>query len=137
MLSAVFLREGFTFKRHAALRSALHERLIQTGRIDQAWGSTFDRLAELRSKSVYGALFDLDMPTARAVVDAARLLRDIAMANHDRVVEHVNLELRPRGQVELVANRFWDDDPPRTIDGSFHARTVFLLPSPVNNEATW
>lgn len=74
MLSAVFPQEGFTFKRHAALRSALHERLIQTGRLDQASVATFDRLAELRTRSVYGALFDLDMPTARAVVDAAQLL---------------------------------------------------------------
>lgn len=71
LLTASFLQEGITLKRHSALRSALHERLIQTGRLDRRWGSVFDRLAELRTKSVYTALFALDAETGRAVVDDA------------------------------------------------------------------
>ena len=71
LLTAIFLQEGLTLKRHSALRSALHERLIQTGRLDRRWGSVFDRLAELRMKSVYTALFALDAETGRAVVDDA------------------------------------------------------------------
>ena len=74
LLSAIFLQEGLTLKRHSALRSALHERLIQTGRLDRTWGSVFDRLAELRTKSVYAALFALDDATGRAVVDDATRL---------------------------------------------------------------
>lgn len=74
MLTAVFMKEGFTFKRHAAFRAALHERLIQTGRLEQQWGGTFDRLAELRTRSVYGALFDLDTSAACAAVDCAKSL---------------------------------------------------------------
>jgi len=74
LLTAIFLRDGLTLKRHSALRSALHERLIQTGRLDRRWGSVFDRLAELRTKSVYTALFELDAETARAVVDDAEKL---------------------------------------------------------------
>jgi uncharacterized protein (UPF0332 family) len=74
LLSAIFLQEGLTLKRHSALRSALHERLIQTGRLDRTWGSVFDRLAELRTKSVYAALFALDEATGRAVVDDATRL---------------------------------------------------------------
>jgi uncharacterized protein (UPF0332 family) len=35
LLSAIFLQDGLTLKRHSALRSALHERLIQTGRLDR------------------------------------------------------------------------------------------------------
>ena len=78
LLSAIFLQEGLTLKRHSALRSALHERLIQTGRLDRTWGSVFDRLAELRTKSVYAALFALDEATGRAVVDdAARLSAEL------------------------------------------------------------
>lgn len=80
LLSAIFLQDGLTLKRHSALRSALHERLIQTGRLDRRWGSIFDRLAELRTKSVYAALFALDAAAGRMVVDdatklAAELLR--------------------------------------------------------------
>ena len=71
LLTAIFLQEGLTLKRHSALRSALHERLIQSGRLDRRWGSVFDRLAELRTKSVYTALFALDAETGRAVVDDA------------------------------------------------------------------
>jgi len=71
LLTAIFLKEGLTLKRHSAVRSALHERLIQTGRLDRRWGSVFDRLAELRTKSVYAALFALDAETGRAVVDDA------------------------------------------------------------------
>lgn len=74
LLSAIFLQEGLTLKRHSALRSALHERLIQTGRLDRTWGSVFDRLAELRTKSVYAALFALDEATGRTVVDDATRL---------------------------------------------------------------
>ena len=74
LLTAIFLHEGLTLKRHSALRSALHERLIQTGRLDRRWGSAFDRLAELRTKSVSTALFALDAETGRAVVDDAEKL---------------------------------------------------------------
>ena len=71
LLTSIFLQEGLTLKRHSAVRSALHERLIQTGRLDRRWGSVFDRLAELRTKSVYAALFALDAEAGRAVVDDA------------------------------------------------------------------
>ncbi|NDC53788.1 MAG: HEPN domain-containing protein [Planctomycetia bacterium] len=78
LLSAIFLHEGLTLKRHSAVRSALHERLIQTGRLDRPWGGIFDRLAELRTKSVYAALFTLDPAAGRAVVDdAARLATEL------------------------------------------------------------
>jgi len=70
LVSALFLNEGLTLKRH----SALHERLIQTGRLDRQWGSVFDRLAELRTKSVYTAMFALDEATGRTVVDDASRL---------------------------------------------------------------
>jgi len=71
LLTSIFLQEGLSLKRHSAVRSALHERLIQTGRLDRRWGSVFDRLAELRTKSVYAALFALDAEAGRAVVDDA------------------------------------------------------------------
>ena len=74
LVSAIFLNEGLTLKRHSALRSALHERLIQTGRLDRQWGTVFDRLAELRTKSVYTAMFALDEATGRTVVDDASRL---------------------------------------------------------------
>ena len=74
LLSAIFLQDGLTLKRHSALRSALHERLNQPGRHDRRWGRSFDRRAELRTKSVYTALFALDAATGRTIVDDATRL---------------------------------------------------------------
>lgn len=74
LLSAIFLEEGLVLKRHTALRAALHERLIQTGRLGRELGGIFDRLAELRTKSVYTALFAMDGETGRVVVDEATRL---------------------------------------------------------------
>lgn len=71
LVSAVFLCDGLTMKRHSAVPAAVHERLIQTGRLDRQWGSVFDRLAELRTQSVYAALFVLDAETGRIIVDDA------------------------------------------------------------------
>lgn len=71
LVSAVFLCDGLTMKRHSAVRAAVHERLIQTGRLDRQWGSIFDRLAELRTQSVYAALFVLDAEIGRIIVDDA------------------------------------------------------------------
>ena len=71
LVSAVFLLDGLTMKRHSAVRAAVHERLIQTGRLDQRWGTVFDQLAELRTKSVYTALFTLDIDAGLTVVENA------------------------------------------------------------------
>jgi hypothetical protein len=49
--------------------------LHQTGRLDRRWRSIFDRLAELRTKSVYAALFALDPATGRAAVARALAAR--------------------------------------------------------------
>ena len=84
LVSAVFMQEGLTLKRHSGLRAAFHERLIKTGRLDKRWGGVFDRLAELRTKSVYAALFELDAPTGRAVVSEAREL----VAELHRLLSH-------------------------------------------------
>jgi hypothetical protein len=51
------------------------------------------------------------------------------MPNHDRVFEHVDLQLGTRRQVKLVADRLGNDDPARTVNGSFHAIMVFAMPS--------
>jgi hypothetical protein len=76
---------------------------------------------------------DVNIRLIRTVVnqDAVLLdqrLRGVAMANHDRIVEHVDLQLRTRRQVKLVADRLGNDDPTRTVNGSFHAIMVTAMP---------
>jgi len=48
----------------------------------------------------------------------------VAVANHDRVAERVDLQLGTRRRVKLVANRFGNDDPTRTVDGRFYTSMV-------------
>ena len=48
----------------------------------------------------------------------------VAVANHDRVGEHVTFQFRTRRQVELVANRLGNNDPPLTVDDGFHTSMV-------------
>ena len=50
------------------------------------------------------------------------------MPNHDRVFEHVDLQLGTRRQVKLVADRLGNDDSARTVNGSFHAIMVGAVP---------
>jgi hypothetical protein len=78
---------------------------------------------------------DVNVRLIRTVVNQDALLLDqrlrgVAVANHDRVVEHVNLQLRTRRQVKLVTDRFGNDDPTRTVNGSLHATMVAAMPLP-------
>jgi len=77
---------------------------------------------------------DVDVRLIRTVVNQDALLLDqrlrgVAMANHDRIVEDIDLQLRTRRQVKLVTDRFGNDDPARTVNGSFHTIMVFAMPS--------
>lgn len=81
VVSAVLLQDGHAFKRHSGLRAALHQRLVATGRLPQDLGRVFDDLAELRTKSVYAALFEVDAETAsRLLAEARRLIEHLRPA---------------------------------------------------------
>jgi hypothetical protein len=47
------------------------------------------------------------------------------------------LNLLGSPSIPLVANRFRDDDPPRTIDGGFHTIMVFAAPLESNEMPPW
>ena len=53
-VSALFAQEGLYFKRHAGLRVAFHQHLINTNRFNRDLGRKYDQLMELRAKADYG-----------------------------------------------------------------------------------
>ena len=53
-LTALFALRGEVFKKHSALRAALHRDLVKTGVLDRERGRDFDFLMDLRETGDYG-----------------------------------------------------------------------------------
>ncbi len=51
--SAVMLRRGKQFVKHAGLRSAIHKDLVKSGLLAAKWGKVFDRAFENRQAADY------------------------------------------------------------------------------------
>ncbi len=58
--SAILLKEGRTFVRHAAVRDAVHTFLVHTGRIHERFGSIYSDLFAARHKVDYESLVKMD-----------------------------------------------------------------------------
>lgn len=65
-VSAWFLAQGRHFKKHSALRSAVHKDLVHVGLWPAALGQDFDYLYDLRSEADYG----LDHPVRKLDIEA-------------------------------------------------------------------
>jgi uncharacterized protein (UPF0332 family) len=68
--SAVLLQEGCKFVKHSGVRSAVHQELVKTGRLDVRWGDVYDQLFDSRHRADYIALAEFDAE------DAAELIRE-------------------------------------------------------------
>ena len=49
--SALLLRDGVRFTKHAGVRSAVHRDLVNTGRLERDFGETYDRLFAARQEA--------------------------------------------------------------------------------------
>ena len=83
-VSALFAVEGQYFKKHSGVRSAFHQHLIKTGRLENELGREYDLLLGLRGKADYGGVehatheeVDIALSTAR------RILRSVHEAYPD------------------------------------------------------
>lgn len=52
-VTAILLKKGHKFSKHAGVRSALHRLLVKTGRIPPDLGQLYDRLFENRHRADY------------------------------------------------------------------------------------
>jgi uncharacterized protein (UPF0332 family) len=71
-LTAFFALRGQSFKKHAALRAALHKDLIKSGEWPMERGKDYDLLTELRETSDYAEVARVTEQDARRAVEAAQ-----------------------------------------------------------------
>jgi len=71
-LTALFALRGQNFKKHAALRAALHKDLIKSREWPMERGKDYDLLTELRETSDYGEMARVTEQDARRAVEAAK-----------------------------------------------------------------
>lgn len=71
-LTALFALRGQSFKKHAALRAALHKDLIKSREWPMERGKDYDLLTELRETSDYGEMARITEQDARRAVEAAQ-----------------------------------------------------------------
>jgi uncharacterized protein len=71
-LTALFALRGKSFKKHAALRGALHRDLIKSGEWPVELGKDYDSLTDLREAGDYGDVGGVSEQDARGAVEAAQ-----------------------------------------------------------------
>lgn len=70
-VSALFLPEGRTFRRHTALEAAVHRDLVAAGRWPRELGADFSRLQRLRTTGDYGGDARVEAADVAAAIAAA------------------------------------------------------------------
>jgi len=79
-VSALFASEGVHFKKHSAIRAAVHKDLIHTKRWESELGDDFDNLIELRELADYGGADSVSKKSVKTALDRAkRILKAIHM----------------------------------------------------------
>jgi uncharacterized protein (UPF0332 family) len=68
-LNAVLLKDGHSFKKHTAIKAALHKNLIRTGMIDPEWGKFYNRIFDSRHEGDYQPLRTFDAGEVKLYLD--------------------------------------------------------------------
>jgi uncharacterized protein len=68
-LSAVLLKEGQSFKKHTAVKAALHKDLIRTGMVESGWGKFYNRIFDSRHEGDYQPLRAFDAEEVKLYLD--------------------------------------------------------------------
>ena len=75
-VTALFAAEGREFKKHSALRVAVHRDLVNTGRWPDDLGVAYDFLMEMRESGDYGGLARVTAEDAKKAVELAERILD-------------------------------------------------------------
>jgi len=70
-VTALFALRGRSFKRHAAVRSAVHRDLVNSGEWPEQLGRDYDYLVNLRETGDYGGVFHVDRDDANEALEKA------------------------------------------------------------------
>ena len=68
-LTAVLLKEGPAFKKHTAVKAALHKDLIKTGVVEPGWGKFYNRIFDSRHEGDYQPLRIFDAEEVKLYLD--------------------------------------------------------------------
>ena len=69
--SAVLLAEGRHFVKHAGVRSAVHQHLVQPGKLHVEMGRFYDQVFAARHRADYGTFVEFDDAAVRDRIDTA------------------------------------------------------------------
>ena len=87
-VSALFVFEGKTFRRHSGVEAAVHRDLVKAGRWPTDLGAAFSDLAKMRATADYGSLVHLTGEEARdAITKAERVLGAVRKASPEPLPE--------------------------------------------------
>ncbi len=70
--SAVLWNEGKVFKKHSAVRGALHRDFIKTGKLDAKWGHFYDIIFDSRQRGDYQPLVEFEPEQVRRFLEKSR-----------------------------------------------------------------
>lgn len=73
-VTALLLTRGFDYRKHSAVRSALHKQFIKTGDLPTEIGDYYDYLESIRHIGDYGQLKRIHPADSRDAIEQARKL---------------------------------------------------------------
>ncbi len=66
---AVLWKDGKAFKKHSAVRSALHRDFVKTGKLDAKWGRFYDIVFDSRQRGDYQPFVEFDTEQVERFVE--------------------------------------------------------------------
>ena len=90
IVSALFMKEGKTFKRHSQVRASFHRDLVRSGRIDVSWGSFYEWVFDHRQQADYQPIVQFESEEVLAILHEAKafLIEMIKLLGHDSEDRH-------------------------------------------------
>ena len=68
-LTAVLLKKGISFKKHTAVKAALHKDLIKTGIVQPEWGKFYNKIFDSRHEGDYQPLRVFEAEEVKVFLD--------------------------------------------------------------------
>jgi len=97
-LSAVLFSDGKAFKKHSAVRGALHRDFVKTGRLDAEWGRFYDIIFDSRQRGDYQPLVEFEPEQVEHLVEKSgkfieqmRILETIGCSGKDDIHKRTGL----------------------------------------------
>lgn len=70
-LTSVLLNERLSFKKHTAVKAALHKKLIKPGILEPVWGKFYNKIFDRRHEGDYQPLHVFDKEEVNQLLDQA------------------------------------------------------------------